>query len=264
MTQFAEFSVGGANATSVVVPITSAVPVGSLLVALAVCNSASGVTITDSKGNTWTGDNLYTATGVATTFMWSSKVTHALAAGDSVTLTFGASVSRPAVVIEAFDAPANDSVGNTGTGTNTSTGTSTSSVSVVNASALVVCGVTLLSSGRTLTAPAGWSMGSKIVSTGGTSDRAVAMTWQYQTSSGFVTPTGPIQNSSGQYSAASVVYEPGSPPPPPPPGGGDHNYVIIGGSKKTVTNRSVIINGAKKTVTAISVIQGGAKKSITF
>lgn len=162
------------------------------------------VTVTDPRGNVWTtepGVNAASATALAVV---TCRVATALQAGDVITVTISPSATRMAVTVEDFGDTTfgvDKNASNNGSSGSLSSGVTTATV---QASELVVGGFALTNSGRIFTAGAGFTAGPKVISVGGSSDRAVVLEWKYVTSTGTQEATGTL-NSAGGYAGHVVT-----------------------------------------------------------
>ena len=264
MTRILDFGGGstGNTPTTVTVPSPGVAVGETIVVAVGVLNGSlvtnPATTITDSGGNEYAVVTTAQMTGSTTGVLLAYSVaTHALASGATITFTPGNDPSRTAVSVQVFD----EEVTSRGTSDSgvaeTATATLTAgSPSSTDTAALYVAAWCLVNSGRTFTPGAGWTAGTKQVSTNGSGDRAIVVQSRY----GDGTLTTPATlNSSGTWIGVSIGLGLDEAPPLSDELTGS---AIIGGAKKTVVQSSVIVGGVKKSIAQTSVIVGGIKKPI--
>jgi hypothetical protein len=163
--------------------------------------SVPTVTVADPRGNTWTVAASVNAASTTTLHLFVCRVATALLVGDVITVTSGTSVTRMAVGVEDFT---DTTYGADKTATNTGSSASLSSgvtAATIQANELIVGAFALTNSGRTFTAAGSFTAATKVVSSGGSGDRAVVVEWKYVTSTGTQEATGTL-NSSGGYAGA--------------------------------------------------------------
>jgi hypothetical protein len=201
-----EFTAASGSAQSLVIPVPRAVAAGNLVVvSFAALLSTGTYSITDSRGNTYVVDDgpndfgLGVANGYAR--QGASKLTTGLQAGDSITISMtGGTPSRWAAVAGVFNLPANASFGDVeALETDTDVLTGAPPVTTLRANALIVTSMYLVNTGRTVTPTAGWNMSTKVISTGGSGERAAIQFWRY-----VVAPTTMMENLASFDSSASV------------------------------------------------------------
>lgn len=210
----AEFSAASGSASSLVIPVTSAVAVGKLVVVsfAALLNTGTYV-ITDSRGNTYTVDDGVALFDIGVSGAYprqgASKLTTALQAGDSITITVsGGTPTRWAGVAGVYGLPANPAFGDLEA--NEFAGTSSFAVpgdTTLRANALIVISHHMINTGRTPSAANGWTLGAKVVSTGGSGERAVVQAWKYITVPATVTETFLTYDTSGTGANLARVFE---------------------------------------------------------
>lgn len=212
------------NATTATsaVTLTAAVSAGHTLIG-AVCWEASAgslptiSSIVDSRSNTWTTTpdiSVVAGTTLAVAII-RARVTTALQIGDTITITISATRTRWVWQIDEFD------------DVNASTPKDVTASSAPGSSASLVSGTTgttaqayeLLyaaygyGSGRTVTIPSGWSGGSQVITSAGSTDRALQTTWKYASATG--TQQGTLTLSSAStYGGVIATYKATSLAPP--------------------------------------------------
>jgi hypothetical protein len=87
--------------TTITINTAAAVPAGNLLVVAMCYNVATTASVADSKGNTYGSFGGITATGVGVR-LFGSKIGTALASGDTITVTFGVSVTPKVIALYEF------------------------------------------------------------------------------------------------------------------------------------------------------------------
>ena len=218
MTFVQEFSAHlDAAGTSVGVTVPAGgIAIGDYLVLGVGTNAVSlpVTTVTDSAGNVWSNDGETMAATSGSGHQWHTKVTSTLAAGATITVGFP-SLSRVAVqvlhfsdTITAVDAGA---TGNNG-GVSSASPT-TASFNTVAANCLIVGTLALVSSARILTAGAGYTAASKIVTLAGSGNRAVQMEYRTVAVAGAYVANGTLDSGS-IYAMIGRAYEIAGAPPP--------------------------------------------------
>lgn len=260
------------NNTTLVIPVTSTIPVGSKLILGINKSTTAGTTngpssVVDSKGNTWAKNAHSCRATTHDMSIYSSTVTSQLVNGDTVTVTFAAISTRKAGILSAwFDvttlnaASSNGAFGDGGVsvGSQGSSVTESSSTTAAGSGLVIVAFSRAGGTAVTLASPGGITEVATITTAAGSSDRGLTLAYYTAATSATQTASGTLAASQGWAAAiASFNAVLGSPPPVLP---GD---VIIGGVKKTVVGSSVIIGGAKKTVVSTSVIVGGVKRPLS-
>jgi hypothetical protein len=212
---------GTENHTSSSATTTVTIPAGgitsghSLVLSIEFLVSAipgvTSMTGSDSRGNTYTSGIVRqhsgtTNPGISVGVLY-GNITTSLQAGDTVTITPNHATNRVAVSVFEFDvtltadqSAANDEGDNSSTALN-----STASGMTTTANELVIGAFALVNPGRIFTLGSGFSEGTKIQTTGGTSDRAVVAEYKFVTSTGPQTATGTL-NSSGFWVAAVQTF----------------------------------------------------------
>lgn len=206
------------------------IPLGHLLVLGIGTNAAALPTITveDSAGNTWSNDGAIQVAASGSAHQFRAVVGAALAAADTITVTFAAALSKCAVSVQQFTdgiiAVDNGANGNNG-GASSNTPT-TASFSTTHAAALIVATIGLVSSGRILTPGSGYTAGTKVSTTAASGNRAVVMEWKYVTVIDAYVGNGTLDSSS-LYGAVAKAYALGD---PSAPGGTGKAKVFVGGA----------------------------------
>jgi hypothetical protein len=209
---------------------TGGIPVGDLLVLGIGTNAATlpTITVTDDAGNTWSNDGDIQTAASGSTAQFRCVIGNDLAAGDHIDVHFAAPLSKCAVSVQHFDdgiiAIDNGANGNNG-GASSNTPT-TGAFTPTHASALIVATFGLVSAARIFTAGAGYTAGTKVVTTNGAGDRAVVMEWMYVSAIDTYVANGTL-NSSSLYGAVARSYALGD---PGAPGGTGKAKVSVGGS----------------------------------
>lgn len=118
---FAAMEAPGSSST-VTVTLAAGCPVGSMAMLFTSGFSAPApVSATDSKGNTWTLDSQAFDSTACSGGVLRAPITTALVAGDTITITYGSSITKANVIAIAQAASTNDA---TGKGSNGSDGSS--------------------------------------------------------------------------------------------------------------------------------------------
>jgi len=204
----AEFSAtSGSGTTTLSVTITGTVPAGDTLIAsIATVNASFPVMYADavdSRDNNWRFARSSYATGTLTSaiimyahIVWplSSGDVWPLSSGDTVTFTFPDPVTRTAISIAQFNdaltADVNE-VGDNG-GTSTATLTTNATATTTDANELIFGAFALVSQSRIFTATNGFTGLTKVESSNGTNDRAIAPEYKYVSSTGTYTADGTL------------------------------------------------------------------------
>jgi hypothetical protein len=206
------------------------IPVGALLILGIGTNAATlpTITVTDAAGNTWSNDGEIQTAASGSTHQFRAVVGNSLAAGQLITVTFAAALSKCAVSVQQFDdgiiAIDGGSNGNSG-GASSNTPT-TGAFTPTHASALLVATFGLVSAGRVFTAGGSYTAGTKVATTSGAGDRAVVMEWQYVSVIASYVGNGTL-NSSSLYGAVARSYALGT---PGASGGTGKAKVFVGGA----------------------------------
>lgn len=226
-----------ATATSTV-SVTAAVPTGHTLIGVICWESSAGsvptiTSVTDSRGNTWTTTpdvSVNAATTLAVAIIH-ARVTTALQAGDTITITIsGGTRSRWCTQIDEFDdvnatTPKDKSASNApGSSAALSSGVTTATAQAYE----LLYAAFGFGSGRTVTIPAGWSGGAQVVTSAGSTERALQAVWKYATATGTQESTLTL-NSASTYGGVISTYKATALEPPvgrvsqvkltvPPPG----------------------------------------------
>jgi hypothetical protein len=145
------------------------------------------MTVSDPGSNTWTTDQSIGVGTSGSAYQISCVVTSALSSGDTITITSSQGIARFACVLEEFDdtviGPDVGATGNNGGSTSASPTTSTTAATSQDLE-LLVGTLGVASPMRVYTPGAGFTVGSYIVSTNGSGDRAVVIQWKYLSSIG--------------------------------------------------------------------------------
>lgn len=205
---------GSASSVDVTVP-AGGVAAGSTLILAAVAGDALD-SITDDGGNTWTilgAENVgATSTHVALAYC---VVTTPLAENDVITVNeTSGTTTRWAITVQNFsEAITSVDGGDWFDNGGSSTAVLTAGDATTNdTSGLIFAGFALVNPGRTFTAGASFTAGTKQASTVGSGDRAVVAQWRYVGSGTYDTPAS--LNSSGTWVGMSQGFglDAGSPP----------------------------------------------------
>lgn len=192
-----------ASATTVSLTLTAGVAVGHALIVGAAWESAAGVvptitSIADSRGNAYTVEESANAGVTVAVAIIRARVTTALQAGDTITITVSASRSRWLLQADDFDdlktAPLDVHAGNS-TGASSASCTTGTTANTTQAGELLYA-LWAFGPGRTVTLPQGWSGGAKLETTAGATDRGMQAAWSY------VDGTGPKSATLGLSSAS--------------------------------------------------------------
>lgn len=200
----------GTSVASVPMAVSTPVPAGSTLIGSVVVDAATPtnptLTVTDARGNSYTIDGQRRGGTTVSTSVFSCRVTTGLQAGDLITVTAADGTrGRWAITVQAFTdileprldrVASNDAVASTLASGTTAT---TSSASELVYAAFGYGG------GRALTPAAGWDASAQVVSTAGTSDRAVSALWRSVHTAGPQTATATLSSSS-TYAGVIATY----------------------------------------------------------
>jgi len=189
----------------------SAVPTGHTLIgAVNVTENTTqpGVTVTDSKGNTYTVDGEVTSGTTDVTVVFSTLVTTALTTSDTITVTFSDTHTRWAISVEEFDDILSARLDQTATGSGVGTAMTTSATGTTTAANELVFGGFGFTtpSGKTFTPQAGFSNSAIQGTTVGTADRAVCNEWRYINTIGAQTVSATL-NVSSTWAAVAATYK---------------------------------------------------------
>lgn len=210
-----EFS-GTASVTTATPTVTvpaGGVPQGhGLVLSIAIQRGAgaiSSVTVTDTKGNSYTHIATHVVTGTTSTIsVVRSNVQNALVSGDVITITPDAgAVTRAAINIYEFSTGLVYDVSSHGDNGGNSTlnyvaGTTTTTTV---ANEVVVGSFMMVNAGRVFTAGSGFSGGTKVATTAGTGDRAVATIYKFVSTTGTQSAFGTV-DSSGTYVGMTTTF----------------------------------------------------------
>jgi hypothetical protein len=236
-------TIGTATATTAVsslaITLTAGAASGHTVVGAVVWESSSGtipgVSVTDSRGNTWAADVSAGAGGNVTVAcaIIRARVATALQAGDTVTITItGGTRNRWAAQLDDFDdvntTPLDVTAHNDNPGSSTalSSGTTAATVQAYELD-YAVFGFALPSA-RTVTIPAGWSGSAQVATAAGSANRGLQAIWRYTAATGTQQGTITLDQAS-TYCGAIATYKATSLAPPvarvsqvsldiPPPG----------------------------------------------
>lgn len=171
----------------------------------------TSVSGSDTRGNTYASgivrQHSGTTNGNISVAIIYGNISTTLQAGDTITITPNTSTNRVAVSVYEFDVTltADKSAANDEGDNSASFMTSTATTTTTTANELVVGAFALVNPGRIFTLGSGFSEGTKIQTTGGTSDRAIVAEYKFVTSTGAQTATGTL-NSSGFWVAAVQTF----------------------------------------------------------
>ena len=194
--------------------VLKAIPTGHTVIG-SLTNESSGsttnLTITDTKGNTYTVDTSVSDGTTTGTYIFSAQITNALAAGDVITLTVDDDKNRWLWNLEEFDSIVSSSwVDRTSTNTGNSTSLTTGTTAATTTANQLVFSTFSYSKGtptRMFTAGSGYTASPTLYTNAGSADRANANEWKFVTSSGTQVATGTLSNSSAAYTAAIATYK---------------------------------------------------------
>jgi hypothetical protein len=211
--------VQNAGATAVSVTVTAAVVAGHTLFGAICWESTAGTvptitSITDSRGNTWTTTpdvSVNAGTTLALAII-RARVTTALQAGDTITITISASRSRWAIQVDEFDDVNTAPLDKTASNAPGSAAALSSGVTAATTQAYELDYVALgFGTGRTVTIPSGWSGGAQVATSAGSTDRALQVIWRYTSGAGTQEGTLALSSAStyggviGTYKATSLL-----------------------------------------------------------
>ena len=181
-----------ATATSAVT-LSAGISAGHTLIG-AVCWEASAgsvptiSSIVDSRSNTWTTTpdvSILAGTTLAVAII-RARVTTSLQVGDTITVTISTARTRWAWQIDEFDdvnsGTPKDQTASNAPGSSASLSTGTTSATAQNYELLYAAFG--FGTGRTVTIPSGWSGGSQVATSAGSTDRALQTIWSYQAAAG--------------------------------------------------------------------------------
>lgn len=195
--------------------LTAAVTAGHTLIGGACWEASSGSvptisSIVDSRGNTWTTTpdvSIVAGTTLAVAII-RARVTTALQVGDTITITLSAVRTRWAWQVDEFDdvnatTPKDVTVSNA-PGSASALSTGISSATAQNYELLYA--VFGFGSGRTVTIPSPWAGGAQVVTSAGTTDRALQAAWRYASTIGTKEGTLTLSTAS-TYAGAMSAYK---------------------------------------------------------
>jgi hypothetical protein len=199
------------TASSVNGTFTSSIPTGHTLVGAintTVTGASPTVTVTDSKGNSYTTAVVVTNGTTDTLAVFSTTVTTALTTSDTMTISFNDGTHiRFAVSVEEFDDVISPGLDKTASTTGASTAFASGTTAATTYANELVIGAFGFSSpsGKVITAGSGFS-GSTIQGTAaGSSDRGVYVEWKYVNSIGTQAPTA-TANASATWAGAAATF----------------------------------------------------------
>ena len=208
-TLLAEFGLDPAttSTTTAVVHPTVALPVGTLVVVglCALSAPASTRTLVDSGGNAWTKTDAFSTNDTSTSMtMWSSVLVTALTTASTLTITSSTAMSRHAVAVAAFSDGVFVPITH-GTMNETTTNTPTAG-SVTTTAPVTMFGMTgFVNSARVLTPGAGYTGGTKHLSTAGSGERAVQLVWRDAFTNGAYAAVGTLDTSGDNVTCLGYV-----------------------------------------------------------
>ena len=206
-----EFSGASGSSPASTTTTTVTVPAGGvavghgLVVSMACLHDTTGVSSvsgSDPRGNTYTHletEGIVTNPNNTVTVLYTT-VTTTLQAGDVISFTPNIPTSRCAINIYELDKALTYDVhayGDNGGSFTTNLVAGTTPTTTV-ANELVIGSFMLVNAGRTFTPGTGYSGGTKVLSTGGSGERAIATEYKLVSSTGTQSATATL-NSSGQY-----------------------------------------------------------------
>lgn len=196
--------------------ITLTVPTGGiakgdfLVLGFATNNSVlPTASVADTAGNTWVEDQSILVGTSAAGFQFHCKMATALAAGNTITITLGTSSSRVAASCQHFDdlVVASDvGASNNNGGSSSSSWTSTATATTASDQELLVGAFHFVSSSRVFSTSDGSTVGTKVVTSGGSGERAVQMQWRTLTATGTYSSAGTITGGGALYGATVQTY----------------------------------------------------------
>lgn len=151
-------------------------------VAVVTSSTVQAATMADNRGNTYT---LVEATAAATYthYLFRSRLTTSLLVGSTITMTLPASRNRFGMVVGVFDDVVNPLNSATNENSNTSA-TNTVGSTVAGVPVLIVSVVSGTSNAFPATATGGATKIAEVVTAAGSSDRGIAMAYEYEAASG--------------------------------------------------------------------------------
>lgn len=210
-----------ANVTSVASTLSVGAAVGTTVVGVVGTTTVSSViptlTIADSKGHTWTQSTPSVSATLGGVIVFFARITTALVAGDTITVTGNSARNRWSMDIHSFDdvssAPAIDKQAQNNAGTSTAinggTTAATTSADEVVFGAFVFGGVPA----ATFTAGFGFASSGTVDPGATSSNRAVALEWKYVSATGTQQATATLSPGSTYAGlTATLPVTPGAPP----------------------------------------------------
>lgn len=197
--EFGAVSGAGGNVSEVQIPVPGTIPAGDSLVVSVVTLSTGGpnmsISASDSKSNVWT----HLATEVVGATFTSAhlaycRVTTELTSSDTITITYPLSTtSRSAISVAQFNDVLTHDVGEGGNSDTSTTVLVTDPTAVTaEASELVFGAFGLVNAGRVFTATNGFTGLTKLVSDGGSGNRAIVPEYKYVGTTGAQTANGTL------------------------------------------------------------------------
>lgn len=237
-----------ASGTTSTVTLTEAVPEGHTLFVHAVADfTSNAITVTDSKSNVYTRDR--SAPDAANTIRastFSARVTTALAAGDTITVTWPAAVTRRAVAVNSWTKLAYPIVVDS---TNGTTGTNASPLT----SGTTTYGDTLLLAAVFTAGPTGdtfsndtarsWTSLTRVGTSGAgtaTDDRTINAAWRSVPTAGTYT-YGPTLGTARTHIVQLLSYRASTFSPSPPPVGSGSHVKHLGAATATTSGSSLTL-----------------------
>ncbi len=220
-----------ASGTTTTVTLSAGVPVGHTLIVHAAGDyTGAAPTVSDSRGNTYTRDRTGadgSNTMRANTF--SARITSAMSAGDTITVTWPSAVGRRAVAINSWTKLAYPTVvdannGGTNTGTSPTVSTPTTYGDTLLTAAVFAIGPT--TDVFTEDTARQWTSLARVGTSGGSAgtDRTINAAYRAVPASGTY-QYNPTLGTSRTYVTQIVAYRASSSTPPPPPDGGGAEHV---------------------------------------
>jgi hypothetical protein len=193
-------------------------PAGNTLIAsvITLATTVDGLTVTDAAGNAWTTTSTVATSDTSRVYLAKTTLTSALAAGAVITFTLATAATRAAASVLEFTGAYTAGVV---AASNQNSGTAISTPTVTPAAdSLVIAALGLVNAGRIFTATSPWVAATKVLSTAGTSDRGIQLSYR-DAVSGSATAFAGTLNSSGSYAVLEQAFAPATAPPAPPGAG---------------------------------------------
>jgi hypothetical protein len=170
--------------------------IGSIVVD-APANNLAVLTLTDSRGNTWTVDTSVTSNFSVNVYIIRARLTTAIQVGDTLNVTASLQRTRWLCSIEDFDDVLTSPLDKTATGNGAATSAMATSATAVIASApQLVFGAFGHAVGRVVTPGPQFTKGTTIETSSGASDRAVTNEWKWVQSTAAQTATATLSSGS--------------------------------------------------------------------